>query len=115
MADATAFGEWAAAHRLLERGARTNLFEAAAPGLVAQVKAHLANDEPSAETITSSFWGACHGGQADTAAVLLNYGANINWVGYDNLTPLDVAHRAEASDLAAWLEQYGATSAAHAD
>ena len=110
MADATAFGNWDAARRLLERGAATNLFEAATLGLLTEVERHLA-DNPTVETITSSFWGACHGGQVDTAAVLLDHGADMNWIGYDQLTPLDTARRSGATAVAAWLEQHGARSA----
>jgi ankyrin repeat protein len=86
MADATAFGQWEAARRLLERGADTNLFEAAALGLVAEVRRHLDASQPTAEDVTSSFWGACHGGHIATAEILLDHGADINWVGYDGLT-----------------------------
>jgi ankyrin repeat protein len=109
MADATAFGQWAAARRLLEHGAKTNLFEAAALGLVDQVRHHLDTDHPTPDAITSSFWGACHGAQVTTAAVLLD-GADVNWVGYDGLTPLDAARRAEAPEVMGWLEQQGAVS-----
>ena len=42
MADAVAFGQWNAARRLLERGARTNLWQAAALGLVDRVRDQLA-------------------------------------------------------------------------
>ncbi len=105
MADATAFGQWNAARRLLERGADTNLFEAATLGLVADVQRHLDVSHPTAADITSSFWGACHGGHIATAAVLLDHGADINWVGYDGLTPLDTARRSEATALAEWLEK----------
>ncbi|MCG8915791.1 ankyrin repeat domain-containing protein [Actinokineospora sp. PR83] len=112
MADATAFGNWAAARRLLDRGADTTLFEAAALGLVDRVHHHLDTRRPDPTTITSGFWGACHGGHIATATVLLDHGADINWVGYDDLTPLDAARRSEATDLAAWLEDHGATSAA---
>lgn len=56
MADATAFGQWDAARRLLERGAAANLFESAALGLVAAVVGHLDTDRPTAEDVTSSFW-----------------------------------------------------------
>lgn len=111
IADATAFGQWQAARRLLERGADTTLFEAAALGLVAEVRRHLDTGQPTAEDITSSFWGACHGGHVSTAAVLLDHGADINWVGYDDLTPLDAARRSDATTLADWLEQHGATPA----
>lgn len=112
MADATAFGQWDAARRLLERGAATNLFEAATLGLAARVEHHLTANAPTAEDITSSFRGACHGGHVNTAAVLLDHGAEINWVGYDGLTPLDAAIRSEAASVAEWLEQHGASSAA---
>ena len=111
MADATAFGQWDAARRLLERGAETNLFEAATLGLVSEVERHLTENEPTTETITSSFWGACHGGQVETAAVLLDHGADINWFGYDDLTPLDAARRSEATAVIEWLQQHGAVSA----
>lgn len=111
MADATAFGQWDAARRLLERGATTNLFEAAALGLVDRVEADLATNDPTTEDITSSLWGAAHGGHIGTAAVLLAAGADINWVGYDGLTPLDAARRSDAPDAAGWLERHGGTTA----
>src|SRR3954452_7569574 len=63
MADATAFGQWDAARRLLERGADTNLWEASALGLLDRVEAFfVGGDLPPADHVTSSFWGACHGG-----------------------------------------------------
>jgi ankyrin repeat protein len=110
MADATAFGQWDAARLLLQRGAETNLFESAALGLVDRVETHLSAGRSDAD-ITSSFWGACHGGQIETAAVLLDHGAELNWVGYDGLTPLGAARRAGAAALVQWLEERGATSA----
>jgi ankyrin repeat protein len=111
LADATAFAQWDAARRLVERGARTSLFDAAALGLLPRLRRHLDEDQPTPEAVTSAFWGACHGGRFDTAAVLLAAGADINWVGYDNLTPLDAARRNNADDLAGWLENRGATTA----
>lgn len=111
MADATAFGQWGAARRLLERGADTDLFDAGALGLVTEVRRRLKADHPTADRVTSSFWGACHGGQIATAAVLLERGADINWVGYDRLTPLDAARRSGADAVVAWLELRGATEA----
>lgn len=112
MADATAFGNWAAARRLLDRGADTTLFEAAALGLVDRVQHHLDTGPLDTATITSGFWGACHGGHITTATTLLDHGADINRVGYDDLTPLDAARRSGATTLAAWLEDHGATPAA---
>ena len=109
LADATAFGQWAAARRLVERGARPSLFDAAALGLVDQVRNLLDTDHPTADMVTSSFWGACHGGQFATAAILLDSGADINWIGYDGLTPLDAARRSDAAQVAVWLEHHGAS------
>ncbi|MGH2714752.1 MAG: ankyrin repeat domain-containing protein, partial [Thermoleophilaceae bacterium] len=57
------------------------------------------------------FWGACHGGQREAAEYLLKRGADMNWVGWDDLTPLDAAERSEADAVVAWLEARGARSA----
>lgn len=111
LADATAFGQWAAARRLVERGARVTLWEASALGLLAQVQLHLDHDGPTADDITSSFWGACHGGQLETAKYLLDHGADINWIGYDDHTPLDAAQRSDAEHVVTWLRQHGAKTA----
>lgn len=100
--DATAFAQWNAARRLVERGATSTLFDAGALGLVDRV-AELLRDEPEAEEITGALWGACHGGQRATAELLLAQGADFTWVGWDDLTPLQAAERAGATDLAAWL------------
>ena len=53
-------------------------------------------------------WGACHGGHLGTASVLLDAGADVNWRGWDALTPLGAAERAGAVELAAWLRERGA-------
>jgi ankyrin repeat protein len=112
MADATAFGQWKAARRLLERGASTSLFEAAALGLLDRVEVHCTTDPPpSGDVITGALWGACHGGHRDVAEYLLERGADLKWVGWDDLTPLDTALRSGASDLVEWLRGRGAKSA----
>ena len=115
MADATAFGQWNAARRLLERGASTTLWEAAALGLLDRVEAHFAeNPLLAAGEVTAVFWGACHGGHRRVAEYLLERGADLNWIGWDDLTPLDVAQRSSAEDVVAWLRSLGARSAAEA-
>ena len=112
LADATAFAQWNAARRLVERGARTTLFDAAALGLLDRVAdAFDAEHPPGDEALTSSFWGACHGGQQATAEYLLARGAELDWIGYDGLTPLDAARRSEATEVVAWLRMRGARSA----
>lgn len=109
--DAVGFTQWHAARRLVERGAHTSLFNAAALGLVDRVRDHLATDQPTTE-ITRAFWGACHGGQQATADLLLQHGADLNWIApWDGLTPLDAARRSDAHDLAVWLADRGATAA----
>ncbi|WP_322756586.1 hypothetical protein [Frankia sp. Cas3] len=43
--------------------------------------------------------------------MLLARGAELNWVGWDDLTPLDAAQRSGASALVPWLRERGARSA----
>ena len=108
LTDAVAFGQWNAARRLVERGATTNLWQAAALGLLDRVAAMLGRGQALGPyDISQAFWCACHGGQQDTAALLLNHGADINWLGYDYLTPLGAARRANATSLVHWLEARG--------
>jgi hypothetical protein len=57
--------------------------------------------------VTHAFWCACHGGQQQTAEYLLNRGADMNWIGYDTLTPLGAAKRTGAHALVAWLIDRG--------
>lgn len=111
IADATAFGQWKAARRLIERGARTNLWQAASLGLMDRVARYFAPEPPAPEEVTKAFWLACHGGQQPAADFLLARGADINWIGYDHLTPLDAARRSGANALVAWLFHRGGKSA----
>lgn len=112
MADATAFRQWRAADRLVRRGARTNLFQSAAMGLMDRLDEALAAAAGrDRQALTEALWGACHGGRREAAAALVARGADVNWVGWDDLTPLDAAERAGATELAAWLRQGGARSA----
>src|SRR6266511_129459 len=48
LADAVGFGQWRAARRLLERGARTTLWQAAALGLLDRVEERFAGTDPPA-------------------------------------------------------------------
>ncbi len=112
LADAVAFGQWRAAHRLIERGARCTLWQAAALGLMDRVEEHLAHDPlPAADVVTNAFWCACHGGQSIAAKCLLSRGADLNWVGHDGLTALDAARRNGNTELVEWLLSHGAISA----
>ena len=110
IADAVAFGQWNAARRLLERGARTNLWQAAALGLLERVQAALAQTSPAQEDLDNALWCAAHGGQRETAELLLNRGADPAWVGHDNLTAAQAAERSHAKELAAWLHSHETNS-----
>lgn len=110
--DAVAFAQWRTARRLVERGAHTGLFNAAALGLVDVVRDHLAAGPPP-DQVDDAFWAACHGGQRQTAELLFRQGGAINRPApWDGLTPLDAARRHDFYDLAAWLTVRGALSAA---
>jgi hypothetical protein len=111
LADATAFGQWSAAHRLVERGARTEIWHEAALGLMTPIAERFAAAaQPSREDVTHALWSAGHGGQRPAAAYLLQRGGDLNWIGYDELTPLDAAARSGATELVSWLRGQGAKS-----
>ena len=113
IADAVGFAQWKAARRLIERGATTVLWESAGLGLMDRVRAALATEPPpSTDQLTEALWLACHGGQLEVAVLLVDRGADVAWVGYDHLTPLDAAVRSEAHDVASWLRALGAPSVA---
>ena len=122
--DAVAFGQWRAAYRLVERGARTAVWHSSALGLMDRIEAYIANPKTpslypwgngrgaSLDEVTIAFWCACHGGQRQAAEYLLERGAKLNWISdWDGLTPLDAAQRSEAPDLIQWLRSQGAKSA----
>lgn len=110
MSDAVVFAQWRAARRLLERGARTTIWQAAALGLLDRVQEWCA-EELTPDHVTNAFWHACRGGQQATAAYLLTRGANLNWIGHDRKTPLQAARDSGAEDLINWLQSQGARSA----
>jgi uncharacterized protein len=114
LADARAFRQLRAAHRLLERGARTTIDDAATLGLLDRLERAFAGpDPPPPDTVSRAFWGACHGGQLRCAEYLLDRGADLNWIPtWEPLTPLDAAVRTGADDLVGWLRDRGARSAA---
>lgn len=109
MSNAVVFAQWRAAQRLLERGATTTLWQAAALGLLDRVQQLCPHESPPAvDQITNAFWHACRGGQREIAAYLLSRGAGLNWIGYDRRTPLDAAYEADAGELVEWLRARGA-------
>jgi uncharacterized protein len=99
LSSAVGYGQWAAARRLVERGARTRIMR--------RVEA---NPSLGPEELSGPFWNACHGGQLIAAQYLLAHGADLNrpapWSGQ---TPLDIAEKAGSSYVVAWLREMGAT------
>jgi hypothetical protein len=108
--DAIAFGQWQAARRLVERGARTKLWHTAALGLMSHVEKHFdgSTPPPGPGDVTEGFWQACHGGQRLAAEYLLDRGADMNWIGYNERTPLDISQHSGAEDVVKWLRGRGA-------
>ncbi len=74
LADARAFGQWEAAHRLVERGAKTTVVDAATLGLQDRLEQYFESSPPDHDEIDAAFWGACHGGQQQCAEYLLGRG-----------------------------------------
>lgn len=112
MSDAVVFAQWNAARRLLERGAKTTFWQAAALGLLDDMRAYLTGDAPpSAQDVTNAFWNACRGGQRAVAELLLRHGADPNWIGHDHKTPLQMAEESGNRELVEWLRGEGARRA----
>ena len=111
MSDAVIFAQWNAARRLLARGAKTTLTQAAALGLLDRVKALCASDESGTDERTTALWHACKGGQQATADFLLAQGADLNWVGFMDWTPLQAAEDSGNRELVESLLARGARRA----
>ena len=104
MSDAVVFAQWRAARRLLERGATTTIWQAAALGRLDRVRESCENEpEPSSRDVTNALWHACRGGQQAVAEYLVDRGADLHWVGHDGKTPIDVAHESGDDVLIDWL------------
>jgi uncharacterized protein len=112
MSDAVIFAQWNAARRLLERGAKTTFTESAGLGLMDRLADfYEQGPPPDSQLVTAALWHACRGGQLETVQFLAGKGANINWVGWDKLAPLDGAVQSRNAELMAWLLQQGARHA----
>ena len=112
MSDAVIFANWNAARRLVDRGARTTLTESAGLGLQDRLATYFEQEpKPTRDQMTVALWHACRGGQLQTAQYLTGKGANINWVGWDKIAPLDGAQQSGNQDLVAWLRNQGAKRA----
>ena len=109
--DAIGFQNWAAAQRLVERGAATKLGDEAALGLIDRMTARFqASPTPGIAEINYSFWNACWAGQLEAAQFLLDQRADVNWIpDWCEESPLDGAIKSENKLLVEWLEKHGAS------
>jgi len=110
--NAVGYGCWDVARLLVARGARVDaLWHAAALGLLDRLAELLAGElggEPG--RVSQAFWHACAGGRRRAAELLLDQGADVNWVpDYAEGTPLDAAQDAgtQRGILVEWLERRG--------
>jgi ankyrin repeat protein len=112
MSDAVIFAQWNAARRLLDRGATTTFTQSAGLGLLDRLAIFFEKEpKPPGDEITAALWHACRGGHLQTAQYLVGKGANLNWVGWDKIAPLDGALQSGNQDLVAWLRDEGAKPA----
>ncbi len=110
MSDAVVFAQWNCARRLLERGATTTIWQAAALGLLDRIQWFCdAEPAPTAHDITNALWHSCRGGQLAVAQFLVERGGDRNWVGYDMKTPVDAARDSGNKELVRWLVSLGPT------
>ena len=104
LSDAVVFANWEAARRLVERGARPTWWQGAALGMLDVVTTRWHDQPlPTRDEITRAFWHACRGAQQPTAAYLLERGADPNWIGWDQKTPLQAAEGSGDAGFVSWL------------
>jgi ankyrin repeat protein len=113
--NAIGYACWHVARLLVERGAKVDkLWHAAALGMLDRLE-ELLGGQPNIkpETVSQAFWHACGAGQRRTAELLLNRGAELNWVpDYAKGTPLDAASGlgTRQNNVIDWLRERGARS-----
>ncbi len=103
LSDAVVFQNWKVANRLVERGARMTIWQAAALGQLDEVVTQLRDDELTTADITNACWHACRAGQLDPARALVALGADLDWLGHDDTTPRQAGLDSDNPDLVAWL------------
>ena len=109
LADARAFLQLEAAHRLIARGASTTLQDLATLGLLEQVKSYYEESRPTEHETSCALWNACHGGQLSTAKFLHEMGGDCHFVpSWEDMTPLNAAERSRAADVVEWLRELDA-------
>jgi ankyrin repeat protein len=103
LSDAVIFAKWAAARRLVERGAAMTVWEAAALGEIDAVAAHLDGGDVSQDDLDTACWHACRTGQLGTARLLVARGALVDRPGHEDKTARQLAAESGTEDLIAFL------------
>ncbi len=103
LSDAVVFGQWRAARRLVDRGASMTLWQAAALGEEDVLSRLLTAPAVTRDDVTNACWHACRAGRLATARMLVSAGADLDWVGYDGLTPRATGLASGDHALVAWL------------
>lgn len=108
LADARAFLQFEAAHKLIARGAKATLQDLATLGLLDQIKPLFQASRPTEHEISCALWNACHGGQLSTAQFLYQQGGDCHFVPpWDKQTPMKAAQRSGAVSVIEWLGGLG--------
>jgi ankyrin repeat protein len=105
LSDAVVFAQWQAARRLAERGAAMTIWQAAALGRSDELERQLEAASFSDAELTNACWHACRAGHSEVAQLLVARGADIDWLGYDQLTCRQAGIQSGSEDLIAWLTQ----------
>jgi ankyrin repeat protein len=103
LSDAVVFGQWRAARRLVDLGATMTIWQAAALGDTAEVERQLAVTGLSQQDITNACWHACRAGNVGAAQALVARGADIDWLGHEQLTSRQAGVASGNADLITWL------------
>jgi ankyrin repeat protein len=111
--NAIGYGCWHVARLLVQSGAKVDAFwHAAALGLLDRLGELLTDNQlGTSEKINQAFWHACAGGQRRAAELLLDRGADVNWVpDYADGTALDAARGrgTRQENVIEWLQSRGA-------
>lgn len=106
--DAVVFAQFAAARRLVEHGAAVEFWHAAALGLVDRVRHDLAVGSVPEPEITGACWHAARAGHLDTVRVLVDAGADLHEVLWEDHTILGAAVAAGHAAVADLLHDRGA-------
>ncbi len=103
LADAVVFAQWDAARRLVARGAIMTIWQAAALGEITTLQQLLSEPVSSSADITNACWHACRAGQIGATQLLAARGADLTWMGYDNLTVTAAGLASGNTALVKWL------------